>query len=393
MIYKTHIIAYLLFSILFIGCSDKVSKSNTMSEDVSYLHTLMHSVYFWNDTLKTYSDIELTQFETTQDLLDDMRYSLDKWSAIQTYEDYNNSANQIDSGFGCIYKRDDDKLYILETEFDSPCDNAGIQRGDLVISINAILGPDLTNEEYTTMQENVGVESVFIVERNSTLNTFNVAPIEYSYKTVKHQILEQNSTKIGHIIYESFTSTSSSEIEEAFTSFKDNNVTELIIDLRYNGGGSLAVASILLDKIGGSITEDSLQYTLQYNPNNTQYNESGYFSQDANSLNLSRVLFLTTDGSASASELVINALKPYLDVVQIGKTTHGKPVGMNGYERDNIIYWPITFETVNANGIGGYFDGIDPTCTSEDNIQYLRTDENGDMLKEALYYIKNGGCS
>ena len=92
-----------------------------------------------------------------------------------------------------------------------------------------------------------------------------------------------DGTKIGHFIFNEFTSASADEIDEAFTFFKANDIDELIIDLRFNGGGSLATASILMDKIAGYNNENALQMKLQYNANNSSYNNSYTFEKDTNS--------------------------------------------------------------------------------------------------------------
>ena len=110
-------------------------------------------------------------------------------------------------------------------------------------------------------------------------------------------------------------------------------------------------------------------------------------------LDLSRVIFLTSYYSASASETVINGLKPYMDVKLIGYTTHGKPVGMSGRLFNNHIYWLINFSVYNVNNEGDFYNGIDVDCPVNDNINFSRTDTNENLLKEALYYIGNDSCS
>jgi C-terminal processing protease CtpA/Prc len=110
---------------------------------------------------------------------------------------------------------------------------------------------------------------------------------------------------------------------------------------------------------------------------------------------MKRVIFLVTKDSASASELVISALKPYLgntNVVTIGADTHGKPVGMSGKVYGTNYYFLINFFVRNNAGDPTSFNGIPATCTAEDDLTHLMGDENETMLKTALYYIENDAC-
>jgi carboxyl-terminal processing protease len=110
-------------------------------------------------------------------------------------------------------------------------------------------------------------------------------------------------------------------------------------------------------------------------------------------LNLDRVIVITSEQTCSASELVINCLKPFIDVVLVGSNTCGKPVGMIGYDLFDKHISPIEFKTVNADGEGDYFDGIPPTCDSEDDLMKQFGDEEESSLAEALNYVRNGSCT
>ena len=116
---------------------------------------------------------------------------------------------------------------------------------------------------------------------------------------------------------------------------------------------------------------------------------------EANDLNMKRVIFLVTRSSASASELVISALKPYLGetkVVTIGDATHGKPVGMSGRSYGSNYYFLINFLVRNNAGETTSFNGIPATCTAEDDITHIMGDIEETMLKTALHYIDTGSC-
>ena len=188
------------------------------------------------------------------------------------------------------------------------------------------------------------------------------------------------------------------ELERIFTDFHDDNIDELVIDLRYNGGGSVATASALLDNVTNDYASQRQMY-LDWNANYQQHNSSYTFEdidmQDGNELNMKRVFFLTTKGSASASEAVINALVPYLgedNIITIGNFTHGKPVGMNGRVYGTNYYFLINFFVKNDADERTSFEGIPPTCLADDDITHIMGDENETMLKTALHYIETGLC-
>jgi C-terminal processing protease CtpA/Prc len=259
-----------------------------------------------------------------------------------------------------------------------------------------INGEEVTKSLIKSSSSQLNKTSIFTVLRNNQFIEVALKPKEYTFKVALGKVLTQGSKKIGYLRYDSFTGTSVAEFEEAFTTFKNTNIDELVIDMRYNGGGSVAVASTLLENITNAYPGQRQGY-LDWNAHYKNRNESFYFTDepDANDLNMKRVFFLVTKGSASASEVVINALKPYLgdnNVITIGSNTHGKPVGMSGKQYGKNIYFLINFYTKNNNGQTTGFEGISPTCSAVDDISHSMGDTNETMLSTALYYIQNNKC-
>jgi len=135
---------------------------------------------------------------------------------------------------------------------------------------------------------------------------------------------------------------------------------------------------------------------LLYNDMYSDYNHTVMMvdTPSAADLNLSRIVVITSVSTASASESLINGLEPYIDVVTVGSTTTGKPVGMNAFNIcDEHILMAVTFETRNSLGQGEYYTGITPDCAADDNVTKAWGDETEDSLQEAIYYILNGQCS
>lgn len=363
------------------------NKKNTALFDKTekdFLYESLTQRYFWSDKVPNTS---YEHYTDPNNMIKDFRYStLDKWSYAETFEKFYKDSAQSSDGFGCIFNG---TPYIYNIKFNSPCDLVGLKRGDKLIKID---DKTITNESYNAARLNYGVEVTFTIERNAEEIKVKITPNNYIYKVSKYSFITVGEKKIGYFIFNSFSSLGTVEIDEAFTYFKNKNIDELIIDLRYNGGGSLNTASYMLDKIAAYNHAGKVQYKEIYTP--TGQEDIELFIKADNSINLSRVFFLTSNNTASASELVINSLRPHMNVKLIGKTTSGKPVGMTGqYNSSKYIYWLINLSMYNANGVGEYFEGLNVDCDLDDNKSIPLFDENENLLKEALYYIENGSCS
>ncbi len=155
----------------------------------------------------------------------------------------------------------------------------------------------------------------------------------------------------------------------------------------------MSVAEVLSDLIGGELTQAQVEYTFEYNANNSFRNRTVFFRNRAQALDLRRIFFIVTESSASASELVINSLRPYIDVVLVGATTFGKPVGQLGYTFCEKILRPVSFSLANADGFDDYFDGFAPDCTAADDLDHALGDPVEASLAETLFYVENGSCS
>jgi hypothetical protein len=146
--------------------------------------------------------------------------------------------------------------------------------------------------------------------------------------------------------------------------------------------------------VAGAAKYNTTFLTLTYNDKNSQYNVSYPFKQVNYPLTISKLIVITTRGTASASEDFINGLKPGLEVTTIGDTTNGKPVGMNGFlYKTAYVFFPITFNVVNSAGQGDFFKGFAPAKYVRDDITHDWNNRNEACLKEAIYYLENGAVS
>lgn len=216
--------------------------------------------------------------------------------------------------------------------------------------------------------------------------TKSLTKVEYTENPILvNDVLDAGGTKIAYLMYNGFTGTDqfNAELNDAFGTFKSANTTELVLDLRYNSGGSVNTAILLSSMITGQFTGEIFSRELW----NAEFQQAltdedpellinrfvnSNNGTPLNSLNLDKVYVLTTNRSASASELVINSLNPYIDVVQIGTTTSGKyQASTTLYDSPNFrrqganpnhtyAMQPLIFKSANVDGVTDFFNGLSP---------------------------------
>ncbi|WP_343670385.1 S41 family peptidase [Chitinophaga sp.] len=310
----------------------------------------------------------------------------------------------------------------------SPAAQAGLQRGFKVTQINGT-AVSTSNTSFIEAALNSNSISMTIVDNNGTTGKVNLTKSNYSTNPVmKDTVLTAGSQKVGYLAYSRFSVLSSSQtpLESAFSKFVASGVTSLIIDLRYNGGGYTTTAEELVNLIAPSTLNGKTMYTeyfnqllqdgkapilkqqvyLDANGNTVQYNGhtatyadldysvSGntYKFSKAGSLNgVKQVVFIVSGNTASASELVINSLKPYLTVKLVGSQTYGKPVGFFGVKIDAYTVYMSNFYMQNANGDGDYFQGMTPDIAASDDVTHDFGDANETCIAAALSYLAGSG--
>ncbi|TGV02734.1 S41 family peptidase [Flavivirga rizhaonensis] len=272
----------------------------------------------------------------------------------------------------------------------------GVTRGDIFYGIN---GTQLTTTNYRSLlDQNNYIVNLGNYNDNNTPDNINDDSITESSQSVSlsksqytenpifiNNVLDVAGTKVAYLMYNGFTGTEqfNAELNDTFGVFKNANATELVLDLRYNPGGSVYTAIMLSSLITGQFNGDVFS-TEQWNDELQQAFESedpealinrfinNNEGTPLNSLNLNKVYILTSRSSASASELVINSLDPYIDVVQIGTTTSGKyQASTTLYDSPNFrrnganpshtyAMQPLIFKSLNIDGVTDYFDGLSP---------------------------------
>ena len=362
----------------------------------------------------------------------------DNFHFSQDTAEYNElSQSGISSGFGFSWEFGSTtvprELTVRFTEPGSPAASANVPRGAKVVSINGVdFVNDNTQQGVDTINDGLfpddaGTTTSFEFELvDGTTLTADITSDDISVTPVQNvKVLNTDNGKVGYFQFNSFIVTAQEGLIDAFDTFVEENVTELVMDLRYNGGGRLALASQLSYMVAGpNQTNDATFETLRFNDKNPttnpvtgqsisptpfystviDYNEGLLTNTLLPSLSLTRVYVISTDATCSASEAVMNALRGIdVEVVQIGSTTCGKPYGF--YPTDNCgeTYFTIQFQGVNNKGFGDYADGFMPTatpnfdfelpgCEVEDDFTTSLGEPEEGMLAATLEYAATGSC-
>lgn len=358
-------------------------------------YDLMVDMYLWYQHIP---DVDPQDYDNVQTLLEAIRYEEDRWSYIASYQafiQYYQEGAYVGYGFG--YKWDETDSLRLTFVFDeSPLQDVGITRSWTITRINGDEVAPTQNVSEKLGADEPGVENQFEFKgpQGQIVDT-TFAKKELTMNTVlEDTVIDHNSSRVGYFVLKSFIDKTPDELATVFDRFASENIDELVVDLRYNGGGTLEGSRFLGEFIVNDQYEEEPYVTISHNDQQTQRDTTHVFGKDSLdiSLGLDRVYFITTQATASASEALINGLEPYMDVYLIGGDTYGKPVGMNAYSTNDkrYVYVPVTFSLENANGVADYYDGLHVDVSARDGVTELFGSQQEASLYQALYHIANG---
>lgn len=370
----------------------------SIAEQNKFVDEVMRDIYYWLDELPT---LDPESFDSPEALLDALVFEpLDRFSSIgdaEADDAFFSESQFIGVGLG-LQVVEDDRLFVTQVFSDGPAAAVGLVRGYEVLVINGMTAADVINGD--------GISAAFGADEigvNVDLSyaDFNGTEVDVSFaKTLVTiepvpvtAILTIGGETVGYLAFRSFVQPAFDELDAAFASFAQAGATGVILDLRYNGGGLISVAEYLGDLLGGTATVGQVFARRVHNSLNAFRDEDTPFLDNANSLNLTKLTVITTPATASASELVINGLVPFLDVTLIGDRTFGKPVGSYGFTFCDKIIRPTSFANFNADDFGDYFDGFAVDCSADDDLGHALGDPLEGMLAEAIVFMETGACS
>jgi C-terminal peptidase prc len=361
----------------------------------------LNRYYYWYQHLP--ANVNPVTFNSPESYLEAVRYrpidnAYSYITSAAANDAFYNDSQVIKYGFTQTISTTD--IRVLEVWSGGPAADAGLQRGDRITHVNgqtvanlvaantlfAAFGPDNIGQSATIRFEK---PSGAVVEQTMTKRPVTIPTVSLT------QVVDVDGRKVGYLFFRNFVRPSTAALNEAFAALKAAGATELVLDLRYNGGGLVDVAVQLASLIGGTRTSGQVMINWVHNDRIgpiadrvTRFNET-----PEQTLNLQRLVVITTGSSASASELIINSLRPYIPVAVIGDTTYGKPVGQYSFNFCEKVLVPVAFSLKNANDEGDFFDGIAPTCPAADDITHQLGDPAEASYAEALTFLRTGACS
>lgn len=404
---------------------DVVIKASTKSIQ-NFIYNGLQTYYLYKDNQpdlannrfeseQAYSDF-LNSYESPASLFNHLQVSQDRFSFLvndyRVLEKALNGTNQT-SGmeFGLRRTTNNEVFgYVRYVLPNTPAAENGIERGML---FNRVNGTYLTQDNYKFLLDQTSFSIGLATFQNGNLSdlstTIALNQIQYTENPVFiSDVFSIENKNIGYLMYNAFTSRFDAELNNAFGNFKAANLTELIIDLRYNSGGNVETCNDLCSMITGQFEGEVFTNQVYNNNFETQqrlFNAKINNGAGINSLNLNKVYVLTTEASASASELLLSSLRAYIDVIQIGTTTTGKfqasvtLYDSPDYSRNNrnlghrYAMQPLVLKTVNANGFTDYFEGITPTYLQPEDYNNLGELGSPDepLLHKAISIITGTG--
>lgn len=387
--------------------------------------------YFWNDKLPATTDKSLTPDKYFESLL--YKYDAtanptgDRFSWIQKSADElkaSLSGEQTTTGMEFkLFLRESNSTdviaKVLYVQRGSPADKAGVKRGDIITSVN---GTKLTTANYSSVINSEGATKTYgfaTIEGNKIVDTAatkSITAVVYQANPVYlDSVYTIQGKKIGYLVYNQFvpgpnnagTADYDQQLRTVFGKFKASGITELVLDLRYNPGGYVSSSTVLGSLIGKGASSSKLFYKKEYNktltPDYQAYDKSkgtdsfnGFFYDEPNNVggSIQRLYVLTTSGSASASELLINGLRPYMEVITLGTTSYGKNVGsVTITDTKGRIKWgmqPIVSKTYNSLNQSDYSTGFVPKVEVREftNVVWKPLGDISDaLLNEAIFQI------
>jgi carboxyl-terminal processing protease len=395
------------------------------------VYLFSQEVYFWNDLIPAYAQFNPRQYKGSTELQSATNVmnaikklqSLDRFSFVTTIEESNGLQTGEDKDYGFFLKAGSldqtlpyDSVYWFVTYVydQSAAGAAGVKRGWIINKING------TQLDYDQSSINLLNNTFFgtatsanfeFKKPDGSTSTASLSKTSFQANSVLYKnVITAGSNKVGYLVFNQFFGeTSRTELTDAFNYFQSQGITDLVVDLRYNPGGSTETQDALADLIAPTTANNQKMYTYQFNSQLQQGNfpllkkKPGFdnisFSESINTinyekagnLNLNRVFFIVTGSTASASELLINNLKPYMSVKIVGDTTYGKPVGFFPIDiASKYSIYPISFRTINSAGNADYYNGFAPDQLTADGVNKDWGDVTEPSLAAVLKYLNTG---
>lgn len=325
------------------------------------------------------------------------RYGTEPWSYFQDSASYNRFfAEGRTLGYGLFVNGSERQLplKVRLTEPLSPAAAAGLQRGDTIVSIDGVAAAELIQGDFAVLDASrAGDRITVVVDTAGGRRSVVLTAAEYTLTPVPvSRLLELgDGRRAGYLMVKDFITQAEAPVAAALADFRAAGARELIVDLRYNGGGRISTATQLASQIVGALQSGQVFTTLKYNAAHQGSNRDFRFAP-APAPAFGRVVVLTGSRTCSASELLVNGLAPYAEVITVGGTSCGKPFGFNPLASCENTFNVVNFRAVNARGLADYDAGIVPDCAQADDFDGALGDPAETLTAAALGRLRTGSC-
>jgi C-terminal processing protease CtpA/Prc len=388
--------------VIFTGCKKEDSTPGIQASELTqkvnkFMYVAMEDIYLWYDELP---DVDYKYVTDSYEYFDTLLYVDDKWSfATDDIDGLEDSFEGIEKSYGWslafgLFSNTGNVFAIVEFVYpNTPAAEAGVQRGDIIVLMD---NDDITEDNYTDLLYGETISITYGILEDGSISTGSTISLTAEELTlnpvVKTSVVEQGDHKIGYLLYAQYISGYNDALDTAFQSMIDKGVTDLVLDLRYNPGGTITAATHMCSCIAplSTVNSNSTLVTYQWNDKYQSYFTDNqimsqlevYFDNQVEvKMGLDNVHILTGSGTASASELTITGLMPYMSVTTVGETTYGKYTASitlkpedyytsESYysEFDNWGIQPIVIRYANSVGVTDFVDGFSPDIEVEDDL-------------------------
>jgi carboxyl-terminal processing protease len=399
------IVVFMVSLLLGLASCKKNEEAAPLTDLRDSVYAVTQEWYLWQDNLPKADVFKPLSYDTPEDVIAKVRtYSpfvngkyQDRFSFVIEKSAFEKILGGTTSDVGATFDfvSVTEPLRVKLVYSKSSAGLQGVQRGWKVLKINGVdatfanrekLGPEIEKASQTMVFERPdGTQRTLTLTQGTYQKDYTINPKTFSI----------NGNNVGYFALDAFLGENDGqqiidELNKIFTDFKAKNVTDLVVDLRYNGGGNIRASAHLANLIAPASASGKVFSRLVHNARKTDRNRTTNFAPLPNGLGLSKVTFIVTEATASACEELIVGLRPMMNVKLVGSKTTGKAAGFFAIPTMNYYSFPISFKVVNSVGFADYYDGLTVDKEQGDDITKNFGDPEEACLKVALNYIRTG---